>query len=302
MSMSSIEHLTTEQANDLSTHLDQMDALSIVTLMNHEDGTVATAVARALPDIAKAVELIVAALSSGGRLIYVGAGTSGRLGVLDASECPPTFSTEPDVVVAQMAGGTAAVFRSAEGAEDDEAAGRHDLQGIHLTPQDVIVGISASGRTPYVMGALAYGRELSCRTIALACNADARMSRLADTAIEVVTGPEVLSGSTRLKAATAQKMVLNMLSTASMVGLGKVYTNLMIDVHPSNAKLIERACRMLMKTADVDYDTAHAALQATGYRTKVALVVLKTGLDVDEASRRLVEAGGFVRTVVEGNG
>jgi N-acetylmuramic acid 6-phosphate etherase len=291
--MESIAKLATEQTNARSAHLDRMSALEIVTLMNEEDRTVADAVQQALPAIAEAVERIVGALSQGGRLFYVGAGTSGRLGVLDASECPPTFGTDPKLVQALHAGGEAALVNAVEGAEDDFDAGATDLKAVGLTAGDVVVGISASGRTPYVCGALTYAREIGAVTVALSCNSPAQMSDLADTAIEVVTGPEVLMGSTRLKAGTAQKMVLNMLSTATMVRLGKVYRNLMIDVKPTNVKLVDRACRILMQAANVDYETAAAALKAADNRAKVALVMLKTGLSAMEAERRLAEVGGF---------
>ena len=299
MATPSTEHLTTEQQNDNWANLDQMDSLSIVTVMNEEDATVAAAVKKALPVIGQAVDAIVQSLQNGGRLVYVGAGTSGRLGVLDASECPPTFSTDPEQIMALLAGGRQAMFQAIEGAEDDETAGRQDLVTIQLTKEDIVVGISASGRTPYVVGALTYARAVGAGSVSLSCNVGARASACADISIEVETGPEVLCGSTRLKAATAQKMILNMLSTAAMVKLGKVYTNLMVDMNPSNSKLTERACRIVMKGAGVDRETAEEALERTGYETKVALVMLKTGLGVEEARDSLRQAGGFVRSVIE---
>lgn len=296
--MDSIAKLATEQTNDRSATLDQMSALEIVTLMNEEDRTVADAVQRALPAVSEAVERIVSSLSKGGRLFYVGAGTSGRLGVLDASECPPTFGTEPELVQALHAGGEAALVNAVEGAEDDFEAGAVDLKAAGLQAGDVVVGIAASGRTPYVAGALTFARELGAATVAMSCNAPAEISRLADTAIEVVTGPEVLMGSTRLKAGTAQKMVLNMISTATMVRLGKAYRNLMIDVKPTNVKLVDRACRILVQAANVEYEAASAALTLSGNRVKVALVMLKTGLTAEEATQRLDEAGGFAGRAV----
>lgn len=296
--MDSIAKLATEQTNDRSATLDQMSALEIVTLMNEEDRTVADAVQRALPAVSEAVERIVSSLSQGGRLFYVGAGTSGRLGVLDASECPPTFGTEPEMVQALHAGGEAALVNAVEGAEDDFAAGAADLKVAGLQAGDVVVGIAASGRTPYVAGALTYARELGAATVAMSCNALAEISCLADTAIEVVTGPEVLMGSTRLKAGTAQKMVLNMISTATMVRLGKAYRNLMIDVKPTNVKLVDRACRILVQAANVEYEAASAALTLSGNRVKVALVMLKTGLSAEEAAQRLDEADGFAGRAV----
>lgn len=300
--MESIQMLATEQANERSCDLDRMDALAIVALMNEEDGKVASAVSQILPQIALGVDAIVESLRTGGRLIYIGAGTSGRLGVLDASECPPTFGTDPDLVRALIAGGEQAMFRAVEGAEDDDRAGAEDLARVRLCAADVVVGISASGRTPYVAGALRFARATGCRTVAVCCNKGSLLGGLADIALEVDTGPEVLSGSTRLKAGTAQKMILNALSTASMVRLGKAYGNLMIDMVPSNSKLVERAVRMLMKAAGVDRDQALSLLQTAGNRPKVALVMARTGLSLAEAERRLRESGGHVRAAVESAG
>ncbi|KEO83468.1 N-acetylmuramic acid-6-phosphate etherase [Tumebacillus flagellatus] len=292
--------LATEQTNAQSDTLDQMNALEIVMLMNREDRTVAESVEAALPRIAEAVDRIVERLRRGGRLLYIGAGTSGRLGVLDASECPPTFGIESDVVVGLVAGGMDAVVEAREGAEDDADAGAYDLRKQGLSADDIVVGLSASGRTPYVAGALTCAKDAGAGTIALSCNSDAEISKLADVAIEVPTGPEVLMGSTRLKAGTAQKMILNMLSTAVMVRLGKAYGNLMIDVKPTNVKLVDRACRMLMNATGVDHETAETALQAAGRRAKVALVMLKTESTVEEAERRLEAANGFARLAIEG--
>ncbi|PRX40486.1 N-acetylmuramic acid 6-phosphate etherase [Planifilum fimeticola] len=298
--MEPLDHLTTERENDKSAGLDEMSALEIVTLMNGEDRTVAEAVRKALPVIAEAVEAIVASFKAGGRLIYAGAGTSGRLGVLDASELPPTFGVDPSRAVALLAGGRDAVFQAKEGAEDDAEAGRRDLQGIRLESRDAVVGISASGRTPYVIGALEYAKEIGAKAISLSCNRPARMSSIADVAIEVVTGPEVLTGSTRLKAGTAQKMVLNMLSTAAMVRLGKTYKNLMVDVKPTNEKLVDRARRILMKATGVSYEEADRALKAADLQVKVALVMIQTGSTAEEARARLEASGGFVRAAVKG--
>ncbi|TCP59232.1 N-acetylmuramic acid 6-phosphate etherase [Tumebacillus sp. BK434] len=298
--MELISKLSTEQTNEQSANLDRLSALEIVTLINREDQTVALAVQQALPQIGAAVKAIAEALAKGGRLFYIGAGTSGRLGILDASECPPTFGTEATLVQGLIAGGDSALINALEGAEDDADAGAQDLRAANLTLLDVVVGIAASGRTPYVAGALTHAREIGAATIALSCNAPAEISQLADVAIEVVTGPEVLMGSTRLKAGTAQKMVLNMLSTASMVLNGKVYQNLMIDVKPTNIKLIDRATRILTMAADVDEDTAAAALKLADNRAKVALVMLKTGLGPQEAEARLQAVGGFVRRAIEG--
>lgn len=295
----SIANLATEKQNEKSVRLDEMSALEIAALINKEEQTVAQAVNKVLPAIAEAVEVITRSLSEGGRLIYIGAGTSGRLGVLDASECPPTFSVGSETVLALLAGGRDAMFEAKEGAEDDASAGSEDLKKIQLSEHDVVAGISASGRTPYVIGALAYAKQIGASTIALSCNISAKTSQMADVAIEVETGPEVLTGSTRLKAGTAEKMVLNILSTASMVRQGKVYKNLMIDVKPTNEKLVDRACRILMKAADVSYEEAAAALQAAENQVKVALVMMKTGLSAEETKARLETAGGFVRPVIE---
>src|SRR5690606_32428387 len=285
--MEQLEHLTTERENEKSVGLDEMSPLEIVTLMNEEDRTVAEAVRQVLPAIAEAVEAIAASFRAGGRLIYVGAGTSGRLGVLDASELPPTFGLDPSRAIALMAGGREAVFQAKEGAEDDAEAGRRALQGVRLEARDAVVGISASGRTPYVVGALRYAKEIGAKALSLSCNRGSRMSAIADVAIEVVTGPEVLTGSTRLKAGTAQKMVLNMLSTAAMVRLGKTYKNLMVDVKPTNEKLMDRARRILMKATGVSYEEAERALKAADHQVKVALVMIRTGATAEEARARL---------------
>jgi N-acetylmuramic acid 6-phosphate etherase len=245
------------------------------------------------------VEQIARSLGQGGRLIYAGAGTSGRIAILDASECPPTFGVDEGVVVALIAGGTMAVQHAVEGAEDDADAGRRDLEEISLSGKDVVVGITASGQAPYVRGALDYARSLGAFTVALSCNVSAEISKGADVAIEVVTGPEVLTGSTRLKAGTAQKMVLNMLTTAAMVLQGKAYGNYMIDVKPLNLKLQDRARRILMKTTGASYEEAGAALEMAKMHTKTAFVMLKTGLSSEEARKKLEEAGGFVRAVIE---
>lgn len=300
--MESIAKLSTEQTNEHSEHLDQMSALEIVTVMNGEDQTVALAVQTALPEIAKAVDLITDRLAAGGRLFYVGAGTSGRLGVLDASECPPTFGTDPNLVQGLIAGGDTAVSNAVEGAEDDFDAGAEDLRGVELTDLDVVVAIAASGRTPYAQGALSYAKSIGAATVALSCNRPAEMSKLADVAIEIAVGPEVLMGSTRLKSGTAQKMVLNMLSTAAMVRLGKVYKNLMIDVVPTNVKLVDRACRILMTATGVEYDVAAKALTEANNRAKVAMVMIKTGLSATEAEARLDAVNGFVRVAIEQQG
>ncbi|WP_291522879.1 N-acetylmuramic acid 6-phosphate etherase [Branchiibius sp. NY16-3462-2] len=291
--------LRTEQANPASAQLDSMSTRQMVDLMNAEDATVATAVHAVLADIARAADQVAAALGSGGRLIYAGAGTSGRLGLLDAVECPPTFDTDPEQVIALLAGGPGAFLQAVEGAEDDESAGARDVDLVDLGEHDVLVGLAASGRTPYVLGALRRARERGSATVSVACNRGAAISHLADVAIEVDTGPEVLTGSTRLKAGTAQKMVCNMLSTVAMVRIGKTYRNLMVDMRASNAKLADRAGRIVAQVSGVDTDTARAAIDAAGGSAKVAIVMLRGGLSVPDAMRRLDAAEGIVAGAID---
>ncbi len=291
-------NLTTEQNNPDSVNIDQMTALEAVSLINREDAKVAAAVRVALPQIAKAVELVAEALATGGRLFYLGAGTSGRLGVLDAVECVPTFSVAPDLVQGIIAGGADALTASIEGAEDLPANARDDLTTRGLTSADVVCGIAASGRTPYVIGGLAQAKGMGAKTIAIACNSNSRIGEIADISISVDVGPEIIAGSTRLKAGTAQKMILNMLSTAVMVQLGKVYGNLMVDVKVSNQKLAERACRLVMRLAGADDERARELLALANNDVKAAVVMARLGLEVDEASRILVEAKGKLRDVI----
>lgn len=286
---------TTEQQNPRTRELDAMTIDEFLTTMNDEDRRVPVAVAAQIPQISRAVELVVAALAAGGRLIYQGAGTSGRLGVLDAAECPPTFGTDPSQIVGLLAGGRGAMFEAVENAEDSAALASADLEGIGLTDRDVVVGIAASGRTPYVIGGLDHARGVGAATVALACNTDAEISRHADVAIEVDNGPEVLTGSTRLKAGTSQKLVLNMISTAAMVRLGKVYGNLMVDVRPTNEKLVDRAVRIVQAATDCDRRTAETALAAADGHAKTAIVAILCGVDTDTARSRLSAADGFVR-------
>ncbi|MGQ9889996.1 MAG: N-acetylmuramic acid 6-phosphate etherase, partial [Aggregatilineales bacterium] len=271
----------------------------IVQNMTAEDATGAAAVAAALPDIAAAVEAIAAQLAGGGRLIYVGAGTSGRLGLLDAVECVPTFGVAPETVQALIAGGTAALARAVEGAEDDRAAGRADLLALNLTAQDAVVGIAASGRTPYVVAALEAAAETGALTVGVACSVPAPALDAAQIRIAVLTGPEVIAGSTRLKAGTAQKMVLNMLSTGAMARLGKVYGNLMVDVRATNQKLAARARRIVAQLGQVDEDTAARLLAQAGGAVKPAVVMARRGVDAAEAQRLLDQAGGFLRCVID---
>ncbi len=290
--------LATESPNPRSADLDTLSPLEVVTTMNAEDQTVAAEVANSLSQIAAAVELIVERRRRGGRLIYLGAGTSGRLGLLDAVEVPPTFGTDPSEVLGVIAGGKQAFLKAVEGAEDDTQRGREDLQALELQPIDVVVGLAASGRTPYVIGALAYAHSVGAGTVAVACNTGSAISRGVDVAIEINTGPEVLTGSTRLKAGTAQKMVCNMLSTASMVQTGKVYGNLMVDVMPTNVKLVDRATRIVSTAAKVDLAAARVALGAAGGHAKTAIVMLLSQSSVEEARNRLSAHDGHVREAV----
>ena len=294
-----LDPLATEGINPASAGIDTLNPLEIAQLMNQADAGVAAAVARQLPQIADAIAAIAARLAAGGRLIYLGAGTSGRLGVLDAAECPPTFSTPPGLVVGWIAGGPGALTNSIEGAEDDPERGRADARHVQLGSGDALVGIAASGRTPYVRGALQYAQEVGALTVALACNADPVIGQYADITIAVETGPEVISGSTRLKAGTAQKMVLNMLSTGTMVLLGKTYGNLMVDVQPTNAKLRRRAVRIVETATGLATPDAARLLAACGDETKTAIVAALSGVPPEEARVRLARAGGVVRRALE---
>ncbi|MDH7569361.1 MAG: N-acetylmuramic acid 6-phosphate etherase [Armatimonadota bacterium] len=297
--MRSLQELTTEQADPGFARLDELSPLELVTVMNREDRRVAEAVGEVLPQVARAVEMIAAAFEGGGRLFYVGAGTSGRLGVLDAAECPPTFGVSADWVQGIIAGGDEALRRAVEGAEDQEADGAAAVLRAGVCARDVVCGLSASGRTPFVLGALRAARCAGARTIGVACNRPSEMENLADVMIAPATGPEVIAGSTRLKAGTAQKMILNMLSTGAMVCLGKVYGNLMVDVCPSNAKLVERAKRIIRVAAGVDDERASALYHASGGRPKVAIVMARRGCDAAEAARLLEKAGGRVRVALQ---
>ncbi|MFD2369018.1 N-acetylmuramic acid 6-phosphate etherase [Brevibacillus sp. GCM10020057] len=288
--------------NAASEQLDQMSALEIVTLMNEEDQKVAQAVKKVLPEIAQAVDLIADALESGGRLFYFGAGTSGRLGVLDAAECPPTFGTDPAQVQGIIAGGKAAMTVAVEGAEDSLTMGQEDVRASGVQAGDVVVGIAASGRTPYVIGALAEAKARQAVTVSLSCNPGADIDQGADVCIHLVVGPEVVTGSTRLKAGTATKMALNMLTTASMVRVGKVYGNLMVNVQATNRKLRERAKQIVMEVTDVSYEVAEQVIAEADGDVKLAIVMLKTGLPKAEAAQRLQRAGNKVRPAIEAGG
>lgn len=293
-----LDKLTTETRNQKTMALDTLSTHDVLVLMNQEDQQVPKAVEKVLPQIESAVKIIIANFKRGGRLFYMGAGTSGRLGVLDAAECVPTFGTEPAMVQGLIAGGLSAMTVAVEGAEDSAKLGQQDLANAKLTATDTVVGIAASGRTPYVVGGLDYATTIGAATISLACNKNAVISNHAKTVIEVEVGPEVLTGSTRLKSGTAQKLVLNMLSTVSMVGIGKVYKNLMVDVKPTNEKLVERAKRIIMTATDCSATTATQAFTAADRDVKLAIVMVLTDLNRDEATARLRQAKGFVRQAV----
>ena len=290
--------LKTERDNPASANIDQMSTLDAVSLINREDAKVAAAVREALPQVAAAVDIIAAAIARGGRLIYLGAGTSGRLGVLDAVECAPTFSVGPDLVQGVIAGGVGALTNSIEGAEDKPDGAQGDLAARGLTEADVVCGIAASGRTPYVIGGLEYAKALGAKTIAIACNAGSAIGDIADVAIWVEVGPEIIAGSTRMKAGTAQKLILNMLSTAAMIRLGKVYGNLMVDVKVSNRKLAERACRLVMRLAEVDDEGARELLARANNEVKPAVVMSRLAVDFAEARRLLAKTDGRLRDVI----
>jgi N-acetylmuramic acid 6-phosphate etherase len=297
--LSELDSLVSEERNPRTMQIDLQPTDEILRSMNREDRLVPEAVEKVIPQITAAVDRIVAAFERGGRLIYLGAGTSGRLGVLDASECPPTFGIPYTMVVGLIAGGPDALVKATEGAEDDAADGAKALANIGLTKSDVVVGIAVSGRTPYVIGGLQYARDLGATTVALSCNPAAIIGRIADISIAPVVGPEVLTGSTRLKSGTAQKLVLNMLSTASMIRIGKSYQNLMVDMNASNKKLVARAIRIVMQATGCTEDTAAGALARTGNDLKLAILTLATGLPVAAAQSALDAAGGFLRKAIE---
>lgn len=297
--LSALSHLISEGRNPDTMDIDLLSAQEIVERLNQQDKHVPLAVEKVLPEIALAVDRITYAFKHGGRLIYIGAGTSGRLGVLDASECPPTFGVSDQMVIGLIAGGKEAMFSAKEGAEDCTELGIQDLKSVHFTDQDVVVGIAASGRTPYVIGALEYANDLGATTIALSCNPDSPIAELAQIAISPVVGPEALTGSTRLKSGTAQKLVLNMLTTASMIRLGKSYQNLMVDVKATNRKLIARAVRIVMQATDCERAEAEYLLAQSNNNVKVAILMHLTGLSYAEAMDKLTESDGFLRRAME---
>jgi len=299
MTPDELENLGTEAFRPELSDIDRLPTAEIAALMNAGDAEVPAAVAERLPDITAAIDAVAERMARGGRLLYAGAGTAGRLGVLDAGECPPTFNTRPDQVVGVIAGGPDALVASVEGAEDDAGQAAADLSGLGLGPDDAVVGVSASGRTPYALGAVAYARERGALTVAVSCNAGSALGAAAEHAIEVVTGPEFLTGSTRLKAGTAQKLVLNMLSTITMIRLGKTYGNLMVDVRASNDKLRARSHRIVaLATGAPDTEIA-AALAATGGEVKDAILTLVGGVDAPTAARLIAAAGGRLRDALD---
>jgi len=294
-----LSKLTTESRNANSMNLSQLSTMEVLQTMNHEDKKVAIAVEHVLPEIEIAIEKIYQAFLKGGRLFYVGAGTSGRLGVIDASECPPTFMTPPDLVQTIMAGGNDAFVHATEGSEDSEKQGADDLKKKELTKHDVVIGITASGRTPYPIGAVKYAQELGAYTVSLSCNTHSDISEFTECRIEVVVGPEVLTGSTRMKAATAHKMVLNMISTTVMVKLGKVHENLMVDVKASNHKLMERAKRIIMEITNVSYDQAEEALVLADKEVKPAIVMIEANVSLEKAKEAILKSDGYIGKAIE---
>lgn len=293
-----LDHLTTEARNPATECLDGLSTLEVVRVMNAEDARVAEAVGQQAKSIATVVDVVADRLARGGRLVYTGAGTSGRLGVLDAAECPPTFNTDPSMVIGLIAGGHGALLKAVEGAEDSQELGASDLKEINLSADDVVVGIATSGRTPYVIGGLRYARTVNAYTVGLSCNAEAEIIPLADTAITVVVGPEVLSGSTRLKAGTATKLVLNTITTGAMVKLGKTFGNLMVDLRPTNHKLQSRAIRIVRQATGLDQEAAQTLLASCDGEVKLAIIAQLTGTTPEQARERLVVTRGHVGQAV----
>ena len=294
-----LKNMSTETRNQNTMNLDIMTPLEVVTVMNQEDAKVPAAITPALPNIAQCVTWAIESIENGGRIIYMGAGTSGRLGVLDAVECPPTFGVAPEVVVGLIAGGEKAFVKAVEGAEDSRELGRQDLVDIKLTKTDIVIGIAASGRTPYVLGGLAYAKEVGCHTVGISCNPGSAIGQAAELAIEVVPGPEVLTGSTRLKSGTCQKLILNMISTATMVGCGKAYQNLMVDVMQTNEKLVVRAQNIVMEATGCDRETAAEKIGIAGGNAKTAITMILADCGLEEARMRLEKAKGHVREAIK---
>ncbi|MCT8608630.1 N-acetylmuramic acid 6-phosphate etherase [Glaesserella parasuis] len=292
--LKTLGQLITEQRNPNSMQIDTLSAYEIVQIINNEDKQVPLAIEKVLPQIAQAVEKIVEAFQQGGRLVYIGAGTSGRLGVLDASECPPTFGVSPEMIKGIIAGGERALRHPIEGAEDNKEAGKQDLQAVEFSQKDVLVGIAPSRRTPYVLGALAYAKQLGATTVSIASNPNSAMSQIADIVIDTVVGAEVLTGSSRMKSGTAQKLVLNMLTTASMILIGKCYQNLMVDVQASNQKLVARAIRIVMQATECSREIAETTLALAENNAKLAIMMILADLDKDGAEQLLSQQQGKI--------
>lgn len=294
-----LDKLVTEGINPNTTNIDSVSTIEMVKMINDEDKKVALAVEKEVESIAKAIDKIAEAFQKGGRLVYIGAGTSGRLGILDASECPPTYGVDENMVKGIIAGGQEAIFRAVEGAEDSNTLSVYDLKSINFDKSDVLVGIAASGRTPYVIGGLNYAKEIGAVTVSVTCNPDSEISKVAEISIAPVVGAEVVTGSTRLKAGTAQKMVLNMLTTGSMIKVGKVYGNLMVDVQATNDKLIERAKRIVAQATGAAREEVEKILKETDFNVKLSIVIIKSGLQKESAKKLLDENQGYIAKALE---
>jgi len=299
MNVEKLSTLVTESRNSNTINIDSLSTIDMISMINEEDKTVPLAVEKVKEKIAEAVDVIAEKLSMGGRLIYIGAGTSGRLGIIDASECPPTFGVDFEMVQGLIAGGNSAIFKAVEGAEDNDQLGEIDLVNKNLSAKDVICGIAASGRTPYVIGGMKYAKTMGAAVICVTMNPESEMAKLADIAISVVVGPEVIMGSTRMKAGTAQKLVLNMLTTGAMIKLGKVYGNLMVDVKASNEKLVARAKRIVMMATSKNLDEAQKVLVETNYDVKLSIMMMKTGLEKEKAEKLLGDNKGYIQKAID---
>lgn len=299
MEIKKLENLVTEGRNENTLDIDRLSTLEIIEKINNEDKKVAYAVEEAKESIAKAVDVITERIKRGGRLLYMGAGTSGRLGILDASECPPTYGVSFELVQGLMAGGNTAIFKAAEGAEDNAELGKQDLIDKNLTANDVVCGIAASGRTPYAIGGMKYAKSVGAAVLCVTMNPQSEMAAIADVPISVVVGPEVIMGSTRMKAGTAQKLVLNMLTTATMIKLGKVYSNLMVDVKASNEKLVTRAKRIVMLATEVSEEEATKVLEETNFNVKLSILMIVSGLNKEKAEQLLKDSDGYISKAIE---
>ena len=299
MSDLKLDKLTTESRNLNTSNIDKVSTLEMVKIINNEDKKVAEAVEKEIPKIAQAIDYVVERIKKGGRLIYIGAGTSGRLGILDASECPPTYGVSEELIQGIIAGGREAIFRAKEGAEDSKELAIEDLKLKKLSSNDIVVGIAASGRTPYVVGGLEYGNQIGALTISITCNSDSEVSKTSQISIAPIVRAEVITGSTRLKSGTAQKLVLNMLSTGSMIKLGKVYGNLMVDVKATNKKLIERAKKIVCEATGIEKNLAEDILLKTDYDVKLSIFMILSGLSLNDAREKLLENDGYIAKALE---